>query len=86
MICFFRSTTSRLIVESSQTKVSPNHFGSVPPISVNSVSSRNRGRMLLCSKLYLVRFLHITGAGRYTIDFSELTAIHPPLLPRANLT
>ena len=59
IICFFRSTTSRFIVESSQTKVSPNHFESVPPISVNSVSSRNSGRMLLCSKLYLVQFLHI---------------------------
>jgi len=59
IICFFRSTTARFIVESSQTKVSANHFESVPSISVNSVSSRNSGRVLPCSKLYPVPFLHI---------------------------
>src|ERR1700726_1198707 len=50
---------ARFIVESSQSKVSANHFESVPSISVNSGSSRNSGRMLPCSKLYLVQFLRI---------------------------
>ena len=54
-----KNDAARFIVESSQSKVSANHFESVPSISLNSVSSGNSDRMLPCSKLYLVQFLHI---------------------------